>query len=166
VQGPSATSTTKIQAYVDATGMLAAVVSQGSSVLLTDQALSPHLAPGGALASGKAGIVDYWASATASTRTFDDFMCWEPPADAAMFASQSLEIRHDRVIREDSGGSLWVRPTTYEGDYLLVPPAGAEARTNRFFVKGSRGIPGESADSGIDDISAQLSFTPRFLVVP
>jgi hypothetical protein len=83
-----------------------------------------------------------------------------------MFASQSLEVRHDRVVREDSGGTLWVRPSSYEGDYLLIPPAGAEARTNRFFIKGSRGIPGSSVDSGVDDISAVLSYTPRFLVVP
>ncbi len=132
---------------------------------VSDTRFHSSLATGGVLASGKAGIYDYW-KANASTRTYDNFRAWAPASDAAMFASQSLEIRHDRVVREDSGGTLWVTPTIYEGDYLLIPPAGREGRTNRFFVKASRGIPSAGVDGGIDDISGQLTYEPRYLVVP
>lgn len=166
VASVSSSAPANIQLTVTTGGVYTLTISFGSGVTQTLTGSLPALAPSGALASGKCGLIDYWSLAGANTRTFSGFQAWAAPGDAAMFASQSLEVRSDRVVREDSGGTLWVNPSSYEGDYLLVPPAGAEARTNRFFVKGSRGIPGESADSGIDDISATLSFTPRYLVVP
>lgn len=76
----------------------------------------------------------------------------------------SLRIYHDGVTY-GVGSSKYVRPA-YDGDYLLVPPAGAEGRTTRIIVKMSRNIPGEAADSAMDDISARLYVTPRYLVVP
>jgi hypothetical protein len=99
-------------------------------------------------------------------RWFDDVSVAVPPADAAVFASQSLEIRHDRVTREDTGGTVWSPISSYEGDYLRVPPAGQEARTARVIIKDSRLDPFTGADTAIDDISAKLFVTPRYLVVP
>jgi hypothetical protein len=58
------------------------------------------------------------------------------------------------------------------GYYLTIPPAGAEARTLRVFLKGSRAIADDTTpgvyllDTGIDDISARLFYTPRYLSVP
>lgn len=164
---PTPTSTvTTLKAVVSATGAVTVTATRSGATIGSLSGSDSVLATGGTLASGTVGLVDWWGSATASTRTYDNFLVWAPPADAAMFASQSLEIRNDRVVREDSGGTLWVTPTSYEGDYLLIPPAGAEGRTNRFFVKASRGLPESGIDAGIDDISATLSFTPRWLVVP
>lgn len=124
------------------------------------------LATGGTLASGRFGMYDACLASNAITRTYDNFAAWTPVPDAAVFASQSLEVRHDRVIREDSTGAIWTPVSSYAGDYLLIPPTGPDARTNRFIVKGSRNAPGNGADSGIDDISARLTYTPRWLVVP
>jgi hypothetical protein len=67
--------------------------------------------------------------------------------------------------------AVWSR-VKYEGDYLLIPPAGAEGRTVRVVIKASRGRPltaggitvsTSNADAGIDDISAHLYYTPRYL---
>jgi hypothetical protein len=155
-----------ITAFADTSGRIYMTVTIGGTLVASSSGYDSVFATGGTLASGKAGIRDHARSGTADTRSYKNFAAWSAPTDAAMYASQSLEVRHDRVVREDSGGTLWVTPSSYEGDYLLIPPAGAEARTNRFFVKGSRGVPGVTPDTGIDDISATLSFTPRFLVVP
>ncbi len=120
-------------------------------------------ATGGTLASGKPGIYDFNLDLAANTRNYDNFIAWPLVADAALFASQSLEIRHDRTIREDSAGAVWQEPSAYEGDYLHVPPAGG-----RFIVKAARQKPGVFAqpDQSADDISARLTYTPRYLVLP
>lgn len=127
---------------------------------------SADLATGGTLASGKVGLFDWITGGTACTRTYSAFGAYGVNADYAVPASQSLEIRHDRVIREDSGGTLWQPPSSYKGDYLLIPPAGRENRSCRWIVKMSRGPIATGADGGIDDASARLTYVPRFLVVP
>jgi hypothetical protein len=123
-------------------------------------------ATGGTLATGAPGIYDFISGGGTTTRDYNNFSAASASADAAIYASQSLEVRHNRADREDSGGTIWQTPTRYTGDYLLVPPAGAEGRTSRLIVKASRGIPGEFPDAGVDDISARLYVTPRYLAVP
>jgi hypothetical protein len=123
------------------------------------------LATGGTLASGKPGIIDRSDGTNTVERWYDEIQASVPSTDAAVFASQSLEVRHNLIVREDSGGTLWVKPSSYAGDYLLVPPAGAEARTARVVVKMTRDDATVS-DGSIDDLSARLFYTPRFLVVP
>jgi hypothetical protein len=150
----------------DAAGNFAgwALSSAGASLGTPDiQGQDTVLATGGTLATGKVGIYDVNSDATANTRTYDSFWAYTFASDAAVFASQSLEINSDGVRREDSGGTMWVPPSVYVGDYLRVPPSGAEARTIRAVVKGSRSIPGQGADAGTDDISAKLFQTPRYL---
>lgn len=124
------------------------------------------LASGGALDDGSVGMFDHYTSASANTRNYDNFQAWVPVLDAAMFAGQAIEIRADQVNREDSTGNLWQKPSRYEGDYLLLPPAGRESRTCRVIVKASRGLPLVESDTAADDISAQLFATPRYLTVP
>lgn len=127
--------------------------------------LDGDCATGGTLATGKVGL---WSRSKNSTVThiFGNFAAWVPVSDAAIFASETAAVRNDGVIRQDSTGSFWQPVSSYEGDYLLVPPAGREARTTRFIVKATRNDPAAMADTNIDDISAQLTVTPRFLVVP
>ena len=120
---------------------------------------------GGTLASGQAGIVHRSPSGS-STVFVDDFELSVPALDAAAFASREIEIAADGVWRQDSAGTLWTPVSRHDGDGLLVPPAGAEGRSTRFFVKLSRGMPQIGIDGGIDDVSAQLFLTPRYLVVP
>lgn len=88
-------------------------------------------------------------------------------------ASGTAHIRFDGALAASGGYLSPLRE--YEGDYLLIPPAGAEARTVRVIVKMSRddtspGSPVSTGtvflDPGTDDISARLFYTPRWLVVP
>jgi hypothetical protein len=90
-----------------------------------------------------------------------------------LVASGHLEVTTDGVVKSTSAGTVWGKPEKVEGDYLLVPPSGAEARTLRVIVKATRGAiirpsnpspaVGVDADSAIDDISAKLFVTPRYL---
>ena len=132
----------------------------------------PDLATGGALASGRVGMYDAYTAAsnipvrgTGFGGAFDVFV----PAgktDAAIFASQSGQVRWDRVQREDEAGVVWVDRRDYKGDYLRVPAAQGGTRHNRVIVKLARGPIGSSADNSIDPLSARMYVTPRFLVVP
>lgn len=51
------------------------------------------LATGGALASGKVGLVDWRFTSGAVTRRYDDFAAWVPDVDVACHANQSIEFR-------------------------------------------------------------------------
>lgn len=147
-------------------GSFLAEVLSGGAVVESVTGDDAVLATGGTLSSGKVGILDYATATTPGTRTYDNFYAYSPPVDAAVFASQSIEWRHDGVLREDSTGTIYQRPSQYEGNYLTIPPYAQESKTTRFIVKASRSIPGVGADSAIDDISARLTITPRFLVMP
>lgn len=93
-------------------------------------------------------------------------------ATAVLAASKMFAVRHDGVYGTVNSG-YWYRDKYYTGDYLLLPPAGPDGRTLRVVVKASRPPSGFAApgrgiywDNGIDDITAQLAYTPRYLVVP
>lgn len=82
----------------------------------------------------------------------------------ALDASGAVTIRSDGVIK---GTSTVTHAPRYEGDYLRLRPG-----TNRVVVKTARysgGSPtspvsgGPYYDAGIDDVSAVLTYTPRFL---
>jgi hypothetical protein len=124
------------------------------------------LATGGALASGRPGFRDERGTSFTRTRYYDNFLAFVPAVDAAVYANQSLELRHDRATRENSGGTFSTSISKVDGNYLRIPPAGPESRTARLVVKGFRHDPYTSQDGGIDDIGAQLFVTPRGLVVP
>jgi hypothetical protein len=158
VSPDSITGTLKL--VIDAGGRFALVSGNATVVVGQDSAL----ATGGTLASGKCGIA---ASGTASTATctFDNFLAAPVVSDAAVFASQSAEMRHNVYIREDSTGTFWVEKTI-EGDYPALPPSGLEGRTLRVIVKLCRNDPATMPDSAIDDLSAQLFVTPRGLLLP
>ena len=142
------------------------LLSAAGAVIGSCEGTSTDLATGGTLASGKSGIFDLKTSAGADTRYYDNLLVSTPTSDAAIYASQSLEVRHDRVTREDSAGGVWTAVSSYVGDYLRVPPAGQEGRTARVIVKASRNDPFAVSDPAIDDISARLFVVPRYLVVP
>ena len=173
LQGPTNISTTTdtyytIWALVNSYGTVKVWLElQGQSPTVPDLVTSdPALITGGTLASGSVGIIDHQISATANTRTYDNFAAWVPETAYATPHEQSMQWRHDGALREDEDGEVWV-PAPLDGDPLLVPPAGREARTLRGIIMPSRGDPrsGES-DSGIDDISARLRVQPRIYTIP
>jgi len=151
---------------VNAAGRWALYASAGTGGFYQLQASGrrSEFATGGVLASGKCGLIDDVAT---TARNFDNFRLWAPPTDAAMFASRSLEVSSFGALQEAAAGSNWSDHRNYEGDNLRVPPAGAEGRSVRFFVKASRNDPyDDGADPAIDDLTAQLTYVPRFLVAP
>lgn len=154
--------------YVDARGGYTAWAGLTGSTQLQKlfSGWNSTLATGGTLATGQVGIYDAYTGASAMNRDYDNFRAWVPTADAAIFASQSLELRHDRARREDTAGTFNVNVSVRRGRYLTIPAAGQEARTVRLLVKGFRNDPYTQPDPAIDDISAQLFYTPRGLVVP
>jgi hypothetical protein len=158
-----------VSAWVDANGRVVGrldFTNAGYSQVALAGAYDSALATGGALASGKVGFYDAFSGGATPTRTYDNFIAAPYTADAAMFASQSMEFRHDGVVREDSAGVIWPSVSLFEGDMLRVPVTGREGRSVRFIVKGSRNVPPLMPDPAIDDISATLAVTPRFLSVP
>lgn len=113
------------------------------------------------------GIYDQSTGASAVTRYFDNFVAAAATPDAAIYAGgRSMAIDSDRAERSDSAGVYWNRVASYEGNYLQVPPAGKENRVCRFIMKGSRNLRVLLGDNGIDDLSARLMITPRYLVLP
>lgn len=157
-------TTVSLQAGADGSWQAWAGTSDGPPLLSGQDAV---LATGGTLQKGKGGIYDVLTSGgTTRTRTFDNFTLFTGIAnDAALYASQSLEIRADRVLREDSSGTLMVIRTDYKGSYFRPPPARREARSVRTIVKLARGNIDSGADSAIDDVSYRLYWQPRGLVL-
>lgn len=118
---------------------------------------------GTTLKEGRIGIYDEYQSAVAgNTRIVDTIEAWEPTLDEAIYASRALELRSDRIRRQDSAGLTW-GGVGYEGDYLRLRPSGPEKAPTRFIVKASRD---PNADEGIDDVAAKLFVQPRYLVAP
>ena len=143
----------------------------GVQPIISLQGFNSALATGGTLATGKVGIFDYAAVATANTRTYDNFAAWVPATDAVMFASQSAQLTTDGMVREDSTGASYGPVSIQSGDLPRLPVAGLESRTTEVLIKGSRGDLGQlpdphtSTDHG-DNISAQVFYRPSWLHVP
>ncbi len=151
-----------MQLFVNAAGQWVAAVNGEVRLAGIDSAL----ATGGALATGKVGILDFNNDATVCTRTFDNFSAWVPVVDAVAFASQSVELTTQGILREDASGTAYGPVSWVEGDLPRIPPSGQEARTLEVFLKGSRGDLDSLPDSGIDDISARFHYRPSWVTVP
>ena len=163
---PPADTWYTLRAYVDDKGVVTVWHgAAGTTLRFVGRAYVASAATGGAGASGKPGFSDS-ATSGASTRTYRNFYAWVPPSDAALFASRSTTWAWDGVTRKDSTGAFPGPMSRYEGDLLYIPASGAEGRATQIVVKASRGIPGVSPDTAIDDVSAWPTITPRYLEVP
>lgn len=75
------------------------------------------------------------------------------------------------TVQERSSTTFWYEPTSYEGDLIRVPPAGPEGRTLRLIVLlagvGNGNLTPTIVDApNLDAITAQLTYRPRYLVIP
>lgn len=158
-----------ISARVAANGAVTASLYDGATStgtpLTTVAATDATLATGGALASGKPGIIDHYTSGTALSRVWLRFAAGTVTTDAACFSGQSIQVRHDGVVRSTASG-IWTRPARFDGDYLLVPASGKEARPVEVTCRMSRTTLGSAGDDGVDDVSAKLYVQPRGLQLP
>ncbi len=140
----------------------------GGALLHRLTAIDTVLATGGTLATGKPGIVDQNGSAIAKTRYFAFFDAYTPPDEPiAIYPSQSLEVRSDIALREDSTGTYYGPPPSYLGARFTIPVAGVRNRKARVAVKIRRNDVAVNVDDQIaDSTTVAAHHTPRFLSVP
>jgi len=169
---PSVNTQYGIRLTAYATGVVVAELRANapsfSAAQLTIRGNSTAVATGGTLATGKPGFFDINTSSTVLTRFYDWFSASVPgPEPIALYSTRSAEIRSDSAQRVDSTNTFWGPVPSYRGSRFLVPPAGDEARTSRVLVKAHRqDIEAGDAVNVTDNLTAQVNYTPRYLVVP
>lgn len=156
----------QLRATISASGRFAVYWGPVGAMSLVLSGDSTVLGTAGTLATGKVGLYDAKTDSAPVNRNFDNFYAAPAVADGALLASQSLELRHDRVIRKDSSGTLWPQVSDYAGDYLLIPPAGAEGRTTELIVDACQNDPDVGSDPALSQLRATLTVTPRYRAVP
>jgi hypothetical protein len=127
------------------------------------QGYDSALATGGALEQGVGGIKDINASATAITRSWDNFQAFVPDADAVIFAGQTLQLGTDGAVREDSAGVGSGPVSTVIGDLPRIPPSGLEDRPVEIYLRASPGDFANVPDNGTPDITAEIRYNPSYL---
>lgn len=127
-----------------------------------------ELATGGALQTGRVGFYDEDSTTggaqTPTTRYYDNFSAFVPSYDAVLHPNQSAELRTEGMFREEATGAAFGPVSHVVGDLPRIPPSGSEGRTVQFFLKASRGDFDSLPDTGVDDISARVSYRPSFLL--
>lgn len=120
----------------------------------------------GTLSTGKFGIADTLVLAFSSTnRSYDNFRIWTPSVDVVAHPSKKAYWRSDRAERDDAAGA-GLSPLIPDGDLLLIPPRRREGRYLRLAAFMTRGDLGNLPDNDPgDDLSGQLTTTPRYLSV-
>ncbi|MBA2712773.1 MAG: hypothetical protein H0U55_04350, partial [Rubrobacteraceae bacterium] len=159
----------ELKLEVDATGYWRAYWQpdpSGIPILIMD-GYHADLVTGGTLASGKVGLYDAWASATALTRNYDDVQASTPVVDYPLYSGRSVMFAHDYAQREVAAGTNYSDVPSYRGRRLYIPPAGPGNLTTRLVVKDRRNdVDGGLPDSADSSRSAALYVVPRYLVAP
>ena len=156
----------RLVVYASGSGLFT-LLDAGGSTLATVAFADSALATGGALATGKPGMIDQWTSAGSHTRYYDDFYAAQPSAEPiAIYSTRSLEVQTERALREGSTGTYY-GTTTYRGGYFTVPPAGTNSRKVRIAAKAKRNDVLVSPDDQVaDSLTIEANYTPVWLVVP
>jgi len=143
------------------------IEDSGGATLLTASFNDTVLATGGTLSAGGTGMADY-NNGTPNQRSYDDFTTSIPAAEPIVcYAGQSIDFRHDGSERQNSTGAFWGPPPSYRGSRFLIPPAGTRGRKTRIAVVARRNDTRVAADDNISDSTTiQVTYTPRYLVVP
>jgi hypothetical protein len=123
------------------------------------------LATGGALATGRVGIVDANPTAFAATRNFDNFRAWPLEADAVAFSGRSVAFssrNEDACYRQDPTGGFIGTPSEYRGGRPTLPPG-----TSRIAVMARRNDITTRSSAGVTDGGKVLvAYRERRLVLP
>ena len=151
-----------VLSLLNESGITLAEVSAWDSVLAT----------GGTLATGKPGFADSNA-AIANTRYYDNFYVATPAGEGIVcYSTQTIEFRHDDVLREDSTGTYYGPPPEYVGARFTIPPAGGPTRKARVAVIARRNDVENAPDDALtsnattDSTTVAVWKTERGLVVP
>jgi len=158
-----------LRLIIYASGAMIGQLLDGTRSIITQiQTSATVLATGGTLATGKPGLSDMNSTTTAISRYYDWFFAATPVAEPiSLYSTQSLEVRSDSALREDSTGTFWGPPPGYRGSRFYVPPAGTRSRKARIAVKARRNDVEVAADDQIaDNLTVQINYTPRYVNVP
>lgn len=150
----------RITAAVNAAGQI-----EASFANTTATAVCTAAATGGALASGKAGLLDYHPSATATTRQWDNFVASAIEADSACRSGGVLSVRHDGAWRETATAGIYA-DAYVEGAYPRAPASGLEARTCRTLILPSAGDFDTLPDTDPLAFSVRSYHRPAYLFAP
>jgi hypothetical protein len=134
------------------------------SVIFSAAATTSVLATGGTLATGKPGIWDLYADSSPTiNRYYDEFyVSTAPSEDLVIHAGETMQIRHDDTVHENSAGTSTSSFKPYRGSRFLVPVGDSYAT-----VKARRIDIDSGADANVTDSTrVQVGWTPRGLVVP
>lgn len=144
--------------------VLGEALTSAGSLLMSLSASDSSVATSGALASGSPGIIDSGDGTNTLERFYDSVIVYTPPAeDFTLYSGQSFRVpSHGRVERENAAGTTYGKPSSWEGQRVLLRPG-----DNRVAVRATRLDITTAAYSTIDDeLDAQAIYTPRYLTVP
>lgn len=149
--------------------IVASVATSGRVEVLFDgttySAVCTAAATGGALASGKVGIIDYNPSGSAATRQWDNFVGSSVTTDSACRSGGSLSARFDGAWRETSTAGIYA-PAHVEGSHPRAPASGLESRTCRTLILPSAGDFDTLPDTDPLAFSVRSYHRPAYLFAP
>lgn len=159
---PDTSGTRRVELTVRDSGLVSLAVDGISRVNAHDAVF----ATGGALASGKSGILDWAISGGTGTRTYSDFRVSIPTAESiALYRSQDLQFRQNEILREASGGGVYGTP--FQNSQPFQPeltPEGSEGITNRLLLGTSRFNPDLASHPHPDAFTATIHHTPVYVL--
>lgn len=155
-------SGTMVGQVVDAFGFPTAEVTTYSAALAT----------GGALQTGRVGLIDSHLSSVLASRYTDDFYSARPSAEEVLVhPGRSLEIATDRRVREAADRPTYSRIDDFRGSASLrLPPTDAvdeNALGGRIVARLQRNnVESAPADVVMDPTVAQVTVRPAYVLVP
>lgn len=156
------TGTRRLELTVRDSGLVSLAVDRVTRVRAHDSVF----ATGGALASGKSGLLDWATSGGTGTRTYSNFRVVIPvAAHVAIYKSQDLQFRPTGdVLREDStGAGVYTALGNATVSHLPeLTPYGSQGITNRAFILTSRFNPSEGPDPLPDAFDVTIYGRPVF----
>lgn len=135
------------------------------TVMLACSGISSDLATSGTLEDGLPGIYDEYDGSTSSLdRYYDSFRVYEPAGeDITLYSGQTFRVEsHGRVEREDSGGTTYGEPSSWEGHRIVLRPG-----DNRIAFRATRlDLTTGAYDNVADELDVAVFYTPRYFAVP
>jgi hypothetical protein len=127
---------------------------------------SSALAPGGVLASGRAGLYDANTSPTEGARIVDSFqLLGGEKSGVVCYSGKQAEFNSQGCLRQDSTAEYDGEPSSYRGGNLYLMPAGESERINRIAVKMRRNdVAAEESASVTDKHTTEILVTERFIL--
>jgi hypothetical protein len=156
----------RFTAAVTADGVLTVMLGTGDSVTYRYMVFDANLATGGSLASGGCGLLDNYQDRDVVIRYYDNFACWVPQSDAAIFANAIAELRTEGHFRTDNTGTVFGRVSNATGNLPRLPVSGVTGQPIELLLKNSRGDLDQLRDPALDSLQAQAFYRPCWLNLP